>query len=80
MAREILETPAWKLVKGAELYGGRYDGLVIDEAQVEMPFDGIAPPGVHPSIVLLFADGSEGRVAPREPVLWLHPAGRKALL
>jgi hypothetical protein len=75
-AREIVESPAWKLVAGAQLFGGRYDGLTLTAADVLMPTEGIAGPGVQPMLVLLFSDGSEGRIHPREPVAWLHPAGK----
>lgn len=71
--REINLTHAWRIVTGAQLYGGVHDGRTVAEAMVSMPVDGIADVGA--TVMLLLEGGRTVHYRPHEFVAWLPPVG-----
>lgn len=74
--REIAETEARKMPRGAQLWGGRYDGAT---AATVKNLPAYAIPDGRPTrlVVVMLDDGTELGFAPSSVVRWLHPAGRQ---
>lgn len=65
--REVAITRAFRVPSGAQIFGGRHDGLAILRAIRD-----------EKHVVLLLADGSEQRCDRATEIAWLHPSARKA--
>lgn len=75
--REIVETQARKLTRGAQFWGGRYDGATLETVKTLEAFS--VEDGTRSKlVVVMLDDGSQLGIDPVAHVAWVHPAGRRA--
>lgn len=66
--REVVRSPARKLVRGAQFWGGRYDGASV--AHVDCA-------AVRPAVLCVLSDGTEIVLDGDARIAWLHPASSR---